>query len=270
MLEVTNTKDSGPGSLRQAITESNADAGDVDQITFNIQPGGPQTIILLNALPGLSQPVVIDATTQPGFDGFPIIELNGNGLVADGLSIGGGNTAVRGLVINRFAGTAINVFNGGGNVIEGNYIGTDATGTIARPNGHGLSITSANNRVGGATASAPNLISGNQGTGVSIQNATATGNLVQGNFVGTDRTGTSAMPNLGIQSGIFINGASRNTIGGPSAGEGNVISGNQTHAVTVVGATSEFNVVQGNLIGTTVTGCSSLPTAASASTSSPP
>ena len=151
-LVVTNTNDSGPGSLRQAITESNADAGDVDRIEFSIGAGGPQTIVPLTGLPTVTQPAVIDATTQPGFDGVPIIELNGNGLAANGLSISGGNTTVRGLVINRFTGTAINVFNGGGNVIEGNYIGTDTTGTIARPNtGNGVSITSANNRVGGAT-----------------------------------------------------------------------------------------------------------------------
>jgi uncharacterized repeat protein (TIGR01451 family) len=257
IITVTNTSDSGPGSLRQAIIESNSDGGDVDRIVFSIGNGGPQTIVPLTALPTVAQPAIIDATTQPGFGGFPIIELNGNGLAANGLSISGGNTTVRGLVINRFTGTAINVFTGGGNVIEGNYLGIDTTGTIARPNtGHGVSMTSAGNRVGGAAAGARNLISGNQGSGVTITGGS--GNLVQGNLVGTDASGTSAVPNLGIQSGIFINAASGNTIGGPAAGEGNVISGNQTHAVTVVGAASANNVIQGNLIGTTLTGMNRL------------
>jgi uncharacterized repeat protein (TIGR01451 family) len=257
VITVTNTNDGGVGSLRQAIIESNRDGGDVDRIVFSIGDGGPRTIVPLTALPTVTQPAIIDATTQPGFDGFPIVELNGNSLAANGLSVSGGNTTVRGLVINRFTGNAINVFSGGGNVFEGNFIGTDTTGTIARPNtGHGVSMTSANNRVGGAAASARNLISGNQGSGVIITGGS--GNLVQGNFVGTDTSGTLAVPNLGIQSGIFINTSSGNTIGGQAAGEGNLVSGNQTHAVTVVGATSGYNVIQGNLIGTTLTGMNKL------------
>ena len=76
-LLVTNTSDSGPGSLRQAILDSNADAGDVDRISFNIPGTGVRTIAPVTALPAMTQPAIIDGTTQPGFAGTPIIELSG-------------------------------------------------------------------------------------------------------------------------------------------------------------------------------------------------
>ena len=81
-LVVTNTNNAGSGSLRQAILDSNADSGDRDTIVFNIPGSGVRTITPLTALPLITQPVVIDGTTQPGYAGTPVIELNGNGLVA--------------------------------------------------------------------------------------------------------------------------------------------------------------------------------------------
>ena len=127
---VTNTNDSGLGSLRQAILDANANTG-ADNIRFLIPGAGVQTINLTSALPAITSPVVIDGTTQPGFAGSPIIELNGSGAAgATGLSITAGNSVVRGLVINRFAGEGIRLQTGGGNRIEGNYIGTNAAGTV--------------------------------------------------------------------------------------------------------------------------------------------
>src|SRR6267378_3796668 len=100
---VTNTNDSGAGSLRQAILDANANAG-TDTIAFNIPGSGVQTVNVLFQLPNLSDPVIIDGTTQPGFSGTPIIEINGAGAGA-GVGcfalIGGGNT-IKGLVMNRF------------------------------------------------------------------------------------------------------------------------------------------------------------------------
>jgi hypothetical protein len=249
-IEVTTTADSGPGSLRRAINESNSDADDIDRIVFNIQPGGPQTITPLTALPLITQPLVIDATTQPGFAGAPIIELNGNGLAANGLTIGAASTTVRGLVINRFGMSGVFVSAaGGGNVIEGNYIGLNAAGTAPLANNQGVAIFSSGNRVGGTTAAARNIISGNTTSGVALVNATATANLIQGNYIGLNAGGTAAVPNQGVQSGINItNGASTNSV------IGNVVSGNTQHAVTVFGATTNANVIQGNFIGTDPTG----------------
>ena len=95
-------------------------------------------------MPTLTDPVVIDGTTQPG---LPLnafghrIELNGNsaGSGASGLTINAGNCTIKGLVINRF-GTGITVQQNGGNVISGNYIGTNAAGDASVPNSQGVSI----------------------------------------------------------------------------------------------------------------------------------
>jgi uncharacterized repeat protein (TIGR01451 family) len=249
-IEVTTTADSGPGSLRQAIIESNGDGGDTDHIVFNVQPAGPKTITLVTPLPFITQPVTIDGTTQPGFVAAPIVELNGNGLAANGLTIATSNTLVRGLVINRFGMSGIFVAAGGnGNVIEGNYIGVNAAGTGALANNQGVAIFSAGNRVGGTTAAARNIISGNTTVGVALVNSTATANLIQGNYIGLSAGGTAAVPNLGVQGGINItNGASSNSV------IGNVVSGNTQHAVTVFGTTTNANVIQGNFIGTDPTG----------------
>ena len=223
-LTVTTTADSGPGSLRQAIDASNADSGDRDTIVFNIPGGGVPTITLQSGLPLIEQPVILDGTTQPT---SALVELNGNGLTATGLVIAGGNSIVRGMVINRFAFDAISLEGNGGNVVEGNLIGTDPTGTVARANGSGIRVSSANNRIGGLIGAARNIVSGNQQTGVNLQNATATGNVVQGNYIGTQRGGQAALPNAGGVGGIQIfNGASGNTIGGTVAGAGNVVAGN--------------------------------------------
>ena len=102
------------------------------------------------------------------------------------------------MVINRFGFDAISLEGNGGNVVEGNFIGTDPTGTLARPNGSGgIRVFSAGNRIGGLTAAARNVISGNQATGIAIQNSTATGNVVQGNYIGLNAAGTAALPNGG-------------------------------------------------------------------------
>ncbi len=177
----------------------------------------------------MTQPAIIDGTTQPGFDPrrTPIIELNGNGLPIVGLFITGGSTTVRGLVINRFGQAGILIREGGGNVLEGNFIGTDATGTLARPNPLGVLLGSGNNRVGGTTAAARNVISGNNGDGIAID-ANANGNLVQGNYIGTNAAGTAAVANT--QAGIRIFSAT-NTVGGSATGAGNVISGNANGGV---------------------------------------
>src|SRR5262249_8120778 len=140
-LQVITTADSGPGSLRDAILAANGNPGR-DVITFNIPGSGAQTIFLQSPLPTVTDPVVIDGYTQPGAspntlpqggNAVLLIELAAVGVVPGpqgALTISGGNTTVRGLVINRTAlgGTAIVVTGSGGNHIEGNFLGTDATG----------------------------------------------------------------------------------------------------------------------------------------------
>ena len=121
----------------------------------------------------------------------------------------------------------------------------------------GVYVNSAGtNTIGGTTAGGRNVISGNSQFGVHLVGAGATGNLVQGNYIGTNVTGTAAVANG--YSGVYFNGAGTNTIGGTTAGERNVISGNSHHGVYLLGAGATGNLVRGNYIGTDVTGAAGL------------
>jgi titin len=140
-----------------------------------------------------------------------------------------------------------------GNLVQGNFIGTDLTGTANLGNSHdGVLIQQGpvGNTIGGTTTAARNVISGNGGFVVSI--GLATSNVVQGNFIGTDVTGAKALGNS--QGGVFIQDAASNTIGGATATARNIISGNTGNRITIDGSTATANLLQGNFIGTDVTG----------------
>ena len=258
---VTNTSDSGTGSLRQVILNVNAASG-VQTIDFDIPGSGVHTISPASALPTITVPVILDGTSQPGFVvGRPVIELNGSlaGSGARGLDISAGGSTVRGLVINRFGESGIYLESGNGNTIQGNFIGTDPTGTVAEGNGTGavLSVNdaitiegSSNNTIGGTTVAARNIISGNHVDGVLVFVGSAN-NVIEGNFVGTDVTGTKALPNA--YSGVRVDSTSDNTIGGTAPGAGNVISSNGQFGIFVVNS-SPGTVIEGNLIGTDISG----------------
>ena len=251
-FSVTTTADSGAGSLRQAITDANANAGP-DMISFSI--GSPtKTIVLTSDLPTITDPVIIDGTTQPGFSGAPIIEINGAS-GPTGLNITAGNSTVRGLVLNRFGSFAIRLSTNGGNHVEGNYIGTNVAGTSALPNGSGLIISSPNNIIGGTTIATRNVISGNGSRGMEIVGGmAAAGTVIQGNFIGTDATGLKSLGNG--SDGIGFLNASNCLVGGTASGAGNVISGNGLIGVRMGGT---GNVIQGNLIGTDAIGINAIP-----------
>ena len=131
-------------------------------------PGGGVPGALLSSLGG--GPVTIDATTQPGYNGTPLVELNGRTQIQTGLTLSAGNSTVRGLAINRFRRAGIQIADRGGNRIVGNYIGTDGTGTIPRGNfGDGVRIErSSGNIIGGTGPGEANLIANNGGDGVSV------------------------------------------------------------------------------------------------------
>jgi Ca2+-binding RTX toxin-like protein len=252
---VTNTNDSGTDSLRQAILDANSTTG-TDTITFNIPGAGVQTIVPATALPTITEAVVIDATTQPGYAGTPLIEIDGTnaaGLDDGVLQITAGNSNVRGLIINRagFSNAAILISSNGGNVIEENYLGTDAAGTSSvEGNGSGIFILdSADNIIRN------NLVSGNVNTsavGIRISGTTATNNQIQGNLIGTDVNGTADLGNAG--SGIVIDNASNNIIGGTTAETRNIISGNDFNGIEITGVDATNNQIIGNYIGTDITG----------------
>src|SRR4030095_3502792 len=145
-----------------------------------------------------------------------------NGLT---LNTGSAGSTIRGLVINRFTISAINV-NTANNVIEGNFLGVDVSGSIARGNGGaGVSINAdaAHNPVGGTTAGSGNIIAANTGNGIIVA-AGADGAQIYGNFIGTNPGGTAGLGN-GI-GGVQIRDASNATIGSLTGSGRNVIASN--------------------------------------------
>ena len=244
---VTNTSNSGAGSLRQAILDANATPG-LGIISFNIPGTKPFGIFPIGALPGISNSVTIDGTTQPGFAGTPIIQLNGGsaGAGSDGLRIFAKGCVIRGLIINGFSGNGINLASDQ-NKIEGCYIGLTSDGNFRLPNsGDGINISSSGNVIGGLTLGARNYISGNNNYGIEIS---GTNNFVLGNVIGLTVNGFDQGNTL---SGISIS-SSFNTIGGAAAGAGNVISGNDQDGISLR-APGIQNQVIGNFIGTDPTG----------------
>src|SRR6266705_1793667 len=229
---VTTTADNGnnasptPGSLRKAILDSNGGVF-ADTITFAIPGAGVHTITPPAPLPTITDPVSINGWSQggAGYTGPPLIEISGvnAGAMAAGLEITAGNTTVRGLVINRFGFDGIRL-ESGGNIVQGNYLGTNSAGTAALGNSTGVQILSSNNIVGGLTATPGtvlgNVISGNN-TGVAMDQD---GNSVLGNIIGLNAAGTAALGNA--NDGVLIFDGNGSTIGGSTTTARNVISGN--------------------------------------------
>ncbi len=246
VFTVTTTAELVGGSLDQAVNQANSTPG-LDTIQFNITPAGPQTLLRTLALPTITDPVTIDGTTQPGFAGTPVVELNNVSGVLNAFVLGTGSTGstIRGLVIQNCLDAAILV-QSNLNIIAGNYIGTDLTGTVAQPNRGGVLLDGTNatsNTVGGFVPADRNVISGNNATGVIIRNG-ASNNFVTGNFIGTNAAGTAALGNQGSGVSVFL--------GTGNSVFANVISGNLNGGVAA-GNTSQVSVSD-NRIGTDVTG----------------
>jgi len=171
-------------------------------------------------------------------------------------TIGGTTEGERNIISGNVEGGVLILSSGSdNNIVSGNYIGTDVNGTTALPNswsGVEISGGARSNTIGGTTEGERNIISGNGADGVVIVDSAH--NVVSGNHIGTDVTGTASLGNT--YCGVRIaDGAQSNTIGGTAEGERNIISGNST-GVTIDGDTysSHNNVVSGNYIGTDVTG----------------
>ena len=263
---VTNTNDAGAGSLRQAIENANASVG-TDLITFAIPGAGVvHTINLQSPLPTITGPATIDGTSQTGWNGAALIELNGfnAGPTANGLVIDGNSSTVQSLVINRFGtegqagspgGSGVVLRGAGSHRVWMMYIGTNPDGTVALPNrGDGIRVeNSSNNLIGGESPFA-NVLSGNGGAGIRLVGSDTLGTNIVSNFIGTNRTGTAAISNA---YGVRIEGAASNSIGA-TFGEPNIISGNTFAGVVITGSTAQSNTVGPNFIGTAAGGVNPL------------
>jgi len=215
-FSVTNTDDSGPGSLRQAILDANANPG-FDLISFGIPGPGSHTIRPLTVFPPVTDPVAIDGTTQPGYVTTPLIEVDGSAALGGGtslLTITAGDSILWGLAINSFgaSGTArteaVLLETNGNNSLGTIYLGTDPSGALARGNYIGVRIRdSAGNRIGRASDSAPSLIADNT-AGIIIEGSLSTGNIISEVQIGGDSAGL--LPN---RVGISIKDAPGNAIG---------------------------------------------------------
>jgi hypothetical protein len=242
-------------ALEQAQISGTPAHGGLTEIRFRIPgSGGPLVIGPTSALPSITGQVLLDGTTQPGFKGAPVIEINGfaAGSGVTGLNVTAGYSSIRGLSITRFDGPGIQLKTTGGNILEGNYIGVGPDGNSGRGNNReGVLIDqTAGNIIGGSVPPARNVISSNLSHGVRIRGAGASSNLILGNFIGTNATGETALPNQ--ENGVFIDDAPYNTVGG--GGAGNVISGNNGNGIRIFNFNANGNRIQGNFIGTNVAG----------------
>ena len=289
---VTTRADSGPGSLRQCLLQATANGTVLfDPTTF--PPTAPMTITLASALPwvtvghltidgsnagvvldgsGLSTGagLVIDGAEGVVIRGLQILHFRFGIALIDGARsvVVGGNRSVgsaplgQGNLISgsRYSGVILQGSGTVDNRVTGNNIGTDATGTKAVPNGeHGVAIVlgASSNIVGGDTAGLRNLISGNSLAGVMMDDSGTSGNRVIGNYIGTDVTGANALANKwdGVD---MVGGATNNVVGGETPGVRNLISGNGDSGVWLEGASTTGNRVLGNIIGAGAAGTNAL------------
>jgi CSLREA domain-containing protein len=289
-----NTPNDGSVSLREAIQAINNGTGGADTdisnqnpgvfgvndtINFNISMAGTVQTINVGgtgngALPPLLKPVFINGYSEPGASANSLangdnakilIELNGAnaGPNADGILVAntGAGSQIIGLAINRFSLNGIELQ--GASLIAGNFVGTNPQGNAAQPNQNdGIHISNSNSStIGGVAPPNRNIVSGNRIDGIHIVGSTAspaTDNLVQGNFVGVNASGTGSVGNrtsgffagTAEGNGVFgieVSGGNANTIGGPTAAARNVIGLNVDGIEIDNGG--EGNLVQGNFVG---------------------
>jgi len=253
---VTNTNDSGEGSLRQAILDANARSG-ADLILFDLG-SGVQTIRPTSALPPISDPVEINAlggATCATMPPQPQVLLDGSaaGDRAPGFKIDADNSRIVGFYITNFDsfGISIGVNN---TEIACNVIGLNEQGAKAGQNSSGILVFGNGNIIGRIGNLAGNVISGNS-TGLEIDSSADT--IVRGNFIGTNLDGSQARGNESTGLSIGFE-AFNTTVGGTTALDRNVISGNEGVGITLIGSDID-NLIIGNFIGLNAAGTGALP-----------
>ncbi len=264
---VTTTADFGTNSLRAAIYFATDHPGTT--IKFNIptsDPGysnGVFNIHLTGHLPPLvANGMVIDGSTQPGFSGKPVIIVDASQIIpetftSDTVLVYSSSNQLRNIAFTGFDWNGVTLLYPGAtnNTISGCWFGVDTTGTNAAPNAYqGILIAAgaSGNIIGGTNALQRNVLSGNSQYGVFITDSNTTGNVVLGNYIGTDASGSNALAN-GL-SGVFIgNNAGGNIVGSTNPAGRNILSGNSQYGV-IMASNTTGNVVLGNYIGTDASG----------------
>ena len=292
--------DDGACTLREAITAastnvpSGATTGEcaggnllpiVDAIEFAIPGAGVHTIQPTSLLPAIAEAVVVDGYTQPGAsantlalgdDAVLLIEIDGSLMgTGDLLRLTGSGSTIRGLVVNRVTGVNVSIGPQGpsdDNVVEGNFLNTDPTGSTLL-GGHFAVVRMAgsNNVLGGTDPAARNVLGAGAGSGSHTVQIGGNGNVVQGNYIGVDATGTVVLePETGSDGiGLGALGPASNTvIGGDVPGAGNVIHASGTALVLGPGGTG--TVIEGNRIGTDAASTAALGGAVGLSTNNSP
>lgn len=248
-------------SLREAITNANANTSTWRAIGFGIPGSGVKTIQPLSSLPVVGQSITINGASQPGFLNSPVIELDGSlaGAGVNGLNLDGDKSLVRGLAINHFSGSGIQI-TGDSNRITGSLLGMNSVGDALGNTLNGVTISNGSNSIiGGDTAVLRNVISDNE-NGILITGVNSSGNQILGNYIGTNSAGTAALGNTNF--GVVVSGgAFSNTIGGYVPEYGNLISGNNQSLGqgAGVGLSGTGNILRANKIGTDVSGTLALP-----------
>ena len=222
---VTNTNFSGAGSFLQALRDANGNPGP-DRIEFNLPGAGPHKIDYSLSEP-INDAVVIDGTTQPGYNGAPIVEVPGRLLVQ------AGNTVIRGLILTKVYGLSPNqeaagiwLKTGGNNVVENCYFGLSPAGDCPQVQGRcdfrsdvGIRISTDNNLIGGTNAKARNVIGSSSIVGLLVDKGAS--NRIVGNYIGTEASGNRSVFN---PHNAWIAGQ-ETVLGGTEAGAGNLIGG---------------------------------------------
>ncbi|MFK8026290.1 MAG: FG-GAP-like repeat-containing protein [Ilumatobacter sp.] len=240
----TNSDGSDECTLRAAIEEVNADA-DLGRVRFALpdtevgHSASTWTITPASVLPAVSTTMSIDGRSQPEWTSDPIVMLDGAslGAGADGLTLTGSGSTIRGLVVSNFPDLGIDVDGGGGHTVAGNWVGLGLDGSTPAGNGtEGINLDSTGNTVGGPSVAARNVVSANGGEGIRDTDGS---NLIEGNWVGTDSTGLLDRGN--VDEGVDLNGATGTVV------RNNVISGNDGNGLLFVSSNGATAV--GNLIG---------------------
>ncbi len=268
---VTSAASSGPGSLNEAVFQANYHGGDVNFINFNIPSNGGVVEIVLSQPLYIARLMILDGTTQPGYQGAPLVRINGNGMTSgvvlvgnvagvppfsDGRTATSSGSTIQGFQIINYSANAITIFNESqGNYIQNNWLGFYETtpGSYVRnvtthPGSRGIGVRSSFNHIRNNTISG---VDNGITLGDDINNPTGTiykTNSIRDNFIGTDPAGVVKIGN--DSDGIFLGAGARQNFIGP----GNVLSGMNSAGCELLHSTTIGNVIIGNIIGLNAAG----------------